>query len=425
MTSFPSVFVYRSSTQIVKNFRSNTSIQMAPSRAPVARKWASLILVSLVAVISLGACSPDLGSSIHGWSPVVAGDGVAYVATQQGQLKALIDDGSGAVSVKWTFPEGDENLGGVFNTPVVGADLIYVAAVDGTLYAIDKETGAIGPDGWTSSLVADANNEHLVSGPVFNAEENILLVGSEDQYLYAIDAASGGEKWKFMAEDKIWSTPVIANGTVYFGSHDRNIYAVDLATGDLKWQFTTGGAVVARPLVWQDMVLVGGFDRKLYALDAQQGTELWNFAGAGNWIWAGAVAGDSFVFAPAMDGHVYALDRAGMLQWDYDAGSPLVADPVIVPRGLVVATREGDVSLIDITDGTLINQYSDIKPAEILAPLFTPPPVNDARSPAAGGGNQQESVFVGTQNGTVYRIQARSGLIKVWCFDTKEDRSCS
>jgi len=383
------------------------------------------MLLSLISVIALGACSPDLGSSIQGWSPAVAGDGVAYVATQEGKLKALIDDGTGVVSVKWNFPAGEEVLGGAFNSPVVGKELIYVAAVDGNLYAVDKESGTIGPKGWKSSLVQDAERQHLVSGPVVDADESTILVGSDDQHLYAIDAARGEEKWKFKAGDKIWSTPVIANEMVYFGSHDRNVYALDLATGELKWQFLTGGAIVARPLVWRDMVLIGSFDRKLYALDAENGTELWTFNGANNWIWAGAVAGDSFVFALSMDGHVYALDRLGNLQWDYDAGSSLVADPVIVPRGLVVASRGGDVFLIDITAGTLINQYSDIKPAEILAPLFALPIADDALGLTSVGGNQQDSVFVGAEDGTVYRIQARSGLNRVWCFDTREDRACS
>ena len=416
----------RSHNQLVPIHRPDKTQQNAPSGAPATR-WASLLVLVLIGVLALGACSPQLGSSSRGWSPAVASDGVVYVATQDGTLKALTDDGTGVVSVKWTFPSGEDELGGVFNTPLVGEELIYISAVDGTLYAINKETGTLGSNGWSVVLVQDGEKEHLVSGPVFDANESTILVGSDDNHLYALDADSGAEKWKFMAGDKIWSTPVIADDTVYFGSHDRSVYALDLSTGDVKWQFLTGGAIVARPLVWRDMVLIGSFDRTFYALDADNGTELWTFGGASNWFWAGAVASNSFVFTSSMDGHVYALDRVGNLQWDYDVGSPLVADPVIVPRGLVVASRDGEVTLIDITAGNLINQYSDIKPAEIRAPLYTPPISEDALSLTgiqASGGNQQESVFVGAQDGTVSRIQAKSGLINVWCFDTKEETAC-
>lgn len=418
--------MFRSLIQTVTKLRPKKTQQIAPS-VILTNRWALYIALSLVAVFALSACRPNLGSSIQGWSPAVAGDGVVYVATQQGKLKALVDDGTGVVRVKWIFPLEENDLGGAFNTPLVGEKLIYVAAVDGTLYAIDKETGTIGQNGWTATLVQDSENQHLVSGPVIDANQRTILVGSDDNHLYAIDAETGAEKWKFMAGDKIWTTPVIANGLVYFGSHDRNVYALELRTGNVNWQFTTEGAIVARPLVWRDMVLIGSFDRKLYALDAKTGTEVWTFDGSNNWFWAGAAASNNLVFAPSMDGHVYALDRGGNLQWDYDAGSPLVADPVIVPRGLVVASREGDVSLIDINAGTLINEYSDIKPAEILSPLFTLPIPDDELSLTgiqASGGNQQESVFVGAQDGTVYRIQAKSGLIKVWCFDTEEEAAC-
>lgn len=400
--------------------------RIAPS-VILTNRWALSIALSLVAVIALSACRPNLGSSIQGWSPAVAGDGVVYVATQQGKVKALVDDGTGVVSVKWIFPAGENDLGGAYNTPLVGEKLIYVAAVDGTLYAIDKETGTIGQKGWTASLVQDSENQHLVSGPVIDANQRTILVGSDDNHLYAIDAETGVEKWKFMAGDKIWTTPVIANNLVYFGSHDRTVYALELRSGNVKWQFSTGGAIVARPLVWRDMVLIGSFDRRLYALDAKTGTEVWTFDGSDNWFWAGATASNNLVFAPSMDGHVYALDRVGNLQWDYDAGSPLVADPVIVPRGLVVASRGGDVSLIDINAGTLINEYSDINPTKILSPLFTLPIPEDELSLTgiqASGDNQQESVFIGAQDGTVYRIQAKSGLIKVWCFDTEEESAC-
>src|SRR5207249_1284047 len=37
--------------------------------------------------------------------------------------------------------------------------------------------------------------------------------------------------------DIFLSSPVVANGVVYFGSGDGNLYALDSATGDLLWDF--------------------------------------------------------------------------------------------------------------------------------------------------------------------------------------------
>ena len=43
--------------------------------------------------------------------------------------------------------------------------------------------------------------------------------------------------------DIFLSSPVVAQGAVYFGSGDGNVYAVDTATGELTWKFKTGDVV--------------------------------------------------------------------------------------------------------------------------------------------------------------------------------------
>ena len=40
--------------------------------------------------------------------------------------------------------------------------------------------------------------------------------------------------WKYSAPDKTYSSPVVANGTVYLGSNDKNLYAISQKTGQMK-----------------------------------------------------------------------------------------------------------------------------------------------------------------------------------------------
>ena len=35
-------------------------------------------------------------------------------------------------------------------------------------------------------------------------------------------------KWKFKTKGKIFSSPVVSDGVVYFGSSDNHLYAVDI-----------------------------------------------------------------------------------------------------------------------------------------------------------------------------------------------------
>ena len=65
---------------------------------------------------------------------------------------------------------------------------------------------------------------------------------------------------------------VVADGACYFGSSaDHKVYAVDAATGRQKWSFFTGGPVRLAPVVWEDRVFAASDDGYLYCLAARDG----------------------------------------------------------------------------------------------------------------------------------------------------------
>lgn len=374
-------------------------------RAPVI---GLLAICSLVSTLVLAGCTQNLGGTGSGWSPAVASEGVVYVGTRQGEVKALVDEGRKVANVKWTFsPGGKKGLQGVFHTPAVGEGLVYVSAIDGYLYAIDKNTGDIG---WKSSQIQGKDPKPLVGSPSLDPNTNTVVVGSEDGNLYAYDAATGDPlPWSpFATRGRIWSTPVIRDGVIYFGSQDHNVYALSLKDGKELWRFPTGGAVVARPLLLDNTVVIGSFDKKLYGINARDGKPRWEFDQGKNWFWAGAVAKDNTIFAASMDGNVYALDQAGGLLWKHGMGSAIVSTPVVLSRWLVVAAKDGKLSVLDPGSRREISSPYDIR-AEIKAPLFA----------------LEDSVFVGAQDGTVRRIdiRVRGALVnrdEVWCFHTKD-----
>ncbi|MFI8930724.1 PQQ-binding-like beta-propeller repeat protein [Streptomyces sp. NPDC053474] len=54
----------------------------------------------------------------------------------------------------------------------------------------------------------------------------VVYVGSDDDNLYAVDAATGKKRWTFPTGHSVGSSPAVADGVVYFGSNDNNLYAV-------------------------------------------------------------------------------------------------------------------------------------------------------------------------------------------------------
>ncbi len=75
----------------------------------------------------------------------------------------------------------------------------------------------------------------------------------------------------------------VAGQTLYFGSSsDNKVYALDTATGQERWSFFTGGPVRLAPVVSKGKVFVGSDDGFAYCLNANSGTLIWKVRGGPN-----------------------------------------------------------------------------------------------------------------------------------------------
>jgi outer membrane protein assembly factor BamB len=195
-------------------------------------------------------------------SPAVVG-GVAYVGSADGSVYA-VNVRTGAV--RWRFDTLGRSLHSrdfgfdrrtVQSSPAVVDGTVYVGARDGILYAIDAATGR---ERW--------RNDHHVSwvntSPAVSAGH--VYAGSSDaQFVQAVDAATGREVWRAKADGIVWSSPAVAGGTVYVGDGLGVLRALDAETGVERWVYRTGARILGSPVPASGMVVVGSEDGSLYA----------------------------------------------------------------------------------------------------------------------------------------------------------------
>ena len=156
---------------------------------------------------------------------------------------------------------------------------------DGNVYAVDVETGR---QVWKTRTRGPVPcTPAIANGTVY--------IGSYDGKFYALNSQTGAVKWKFATEgerrfeakglhgmqpktqtiadpfDVFLSSPVVAEGAVYFGSGDGNLYALDAMTGEQRWRFKTGDVVHASPALANGVLFVGSWDSYFYAIDARAG----------------------------------------------------------------------------------------------------------------------------------------------------------
>jgi quinohemoprotein ethanol dehydrogenase len=139
------------------------------------------------------------------------------------------------------------------------------------------------------------------------------------------------------------ATPVVVDGTLYFSGNFGRVYAIDAASGAEKWvydpqvdgqwgRYACCDAVNRGVAVWQGRVFVGALDGYLHAIDAATGKRLWKVDTLTQrdpqhpYTLPGApvVAGDSVVLGTGgaefagVRGYVAAFDQSdGHLKWRF------------------------------------------------------------------------------------------------------------
>ncbi|MEW6350534.1 MAG: PQQ-binding-like beta-propeller repeat protein [Thermodesulfobacteriota bacterium] len=156
-----------------------------------------------------------------------------------------------------------------------------------------------------------------------------------------------GLKWKFKTEGQIFASPVITDGVVIFGSWDGILYAVELATGNEMWRFQTEGAIHASAAVAYGTVFFGSLDGFFYALDLLTGKEEWRFE-TGAPIYSSPTVVGGFVYFTSYNGTLYALESAsGELHWHYDTHKASRSAPAIFQKVVCFGCNDGYMYAIE------------------------------------------------------------------------------
>jgi eukaryotic-like serine/threonine-protein kinase len=204
-----------------------------------------------------------------------------------------------------------------------------------------------------------------------------VYIPMQDGRVVALRVDNGDPLW----ERRLGSTPndiLALDDVVYVGSNDNYFYAIRTSTGEVAWRWPTGADVIGRPVADERRVYFASLDNVLRGLDRKTGNQRWKrtlplrptrgLVAIGDVLMVSGIAPDVNAFrmrdgAPA--GH---LDGEGEL-----AAAPHVVHGDALPM-VVLVTR-------DIEHGTVVRAMqraidpstSDIAP--LPNPIIPPMPV--------------------------------------------------
>jgi outer membrane protein assembly factor BamB len=291
----------------------------------------SRLLVAAVAVALLSS------SFTHADWPVFRGD-----ALMTGVGGAKLPD---QLEVRWVFKTGEgKKADAIESAPAVIGGVVYVSSLDKHLYAIELATGK---QKWKTKL------NYMKASPAVKGDR--VYVGDLNGVFYCLNAADGKVVWKFEVDGEIDASANFHGDNIIFGSHDSNLYCLS-PDGKKVWAVQVDGPINAATAVVGDRAFATGCsDGILHVIDVKQGKELGTIDLVGQSVATAAVVGDR-LYASMVSNQVVAADLKTMKKlWTFEPAKraqPFYASPA-VSQGIVVAgSRDKKVYALDAATGT-------------------------------------------------------------------------
>lgn len=343
--------------------------------------------------------------------------GCALWSAGEGIQPAVLEEISAEYEVKklWSTQIGD-GLGTKYHqlTPQILASRIYAVDHQGSVYAIERETG---DRVWRQQL------DLSVSGGVGVGAGRIIVTGFDGQVV-ALSALNGAEVWRGRLTSEAVAPARLVSGLVLLQTIDGRLSALDSQTGELRWSYSVQEPSLtlrgtSTPLVVDEVVYAGFSSGKVVALALRSGDVLWearvatsqgrtelermvdvdgSLTHANGFLYAGSYQGrvsaiamqdgrrvwseslssyrslvlsGSSLFAVNDAGAVLAFDkRNGFEQWRQPAlYYRQLSAPVVLEDLVVVGDYQGYVHFIDPADGRFVGRYSLGSSAIVSPPL--------------------------------------------------------
>ncbi|HET9598689.1 MAG TPA: PQQ-binding-like beta-propeller repeat protein [Anaeromyxobacteraceae bacterium] len=177
---------------------------------------------------------------------------------------------------------------------------------------------------WQKSLVTPSPLEFKpreVGGPTIDDASGMVVVGTRDGFLHAIDQ-DGIRAWDFKTGGRIEAAPAVFDDLVLTGSSDGRLYAVEMGSGRLRWSYDALEEVGTTPVVADGVVVVMTLQDSLVGVDAKTGTWKWRHRREGKEGFtirgaANAAVVSGLAVGAYSDGTVAAVDlQTGTVRWE-------------------------------------------------------------------------------------------------------------
>jgi len=278
-----------------------------------------------------------------------------FVANSEGLLVALDRKGNEV----WRYWLGSRLSGGM----AAGSGLLVVGTPEGEVLALDAATGV---EKWRNVVSSE-----VISPPAIG--EGMIVVRTVDGKLFALDVDSGERKWFSdrnvpLLTQRGTSSPLIGGGIAVAGFDNGKVAAFRLDNGQPMWEKRVGqptgrseieriADVDTNPVMFGSVMYAASVNGTIIAVDLRNGETLWQRELS---TYRNLGIDAEMLFASNAQGHVVALDRRnGFVLWTQKAlENRQLSAPAVIGEFVVVGDMEGYLHFVRRDDGSFVAQTS-------------------------------------------------------------------
>ncbi len=276
---------------------------------------------------------------------------------------------------RWRYNAG----GAICNTPVSDGARVFFAAKQGQVIALDLAGSAVWKKSFMRTNDAGAEMPVRFDAPLI-CNGGLVFAGTTRGSLYALDAKTGAEKWRYEMGGIILGSPNVILGRMSFDHEDAKaqrketpdtvivldqsegaLHAVDIETGKRIWKTDGVERCDGSPGVGNGRIVFGSCAAALHVYSAADGKHLKDIEINGDAQVAGGAAMDgNLVFAGARDGRLLCADaEIGDIVWSSDESkSQTFSTPAVTRDQVVYSSANGFVYSVTRTEGRLLWKFS-------------------------------------------------------------------
>ncbi|ENX12136.1 outer membrane assembly lipoprotein YfgL [Acinetobacter sp. CIP 64.2] len=254
---------------------------------------------------------------------------------------------------------------------------------NGVIFAIDPDGQISAYKGKQRLWKSKITKQELTAG--VEAGEGIVVSGNRKGQLFALDQATGEQKWTAKLSGAILSPSLIQSGRVITIANDGTVFAHDAVTGQQVWayklpnvQFSLRGQPAPVRLD-ERTVLIGSANAYIYALDIISGVPRFQrrvaiSEGRSDIQRLVDVVGDpvvagQYLVTTSFQGQVTVTDLATQrVVWSEDASSTNSAE--VADDKVFVATTDGKLNAYSLATGELVWQNEELLNRKLSNPVM-------------------------------------------------------